>query len=283
MEFLQLEYFMDAAVSENFSRTAKKYNVPTSNISQTVKRLENELGVRLFVRTSNKISLSDEGRIFYEGVKKGLFEIGDAKNRIILSEGGLRGEIKLLIETNRRLVTAAIEKFRLNFPEVSIIISHTMEPGTKYDIIVSDTLSVVGEYEAIHLVTEPMRLACLKGEYEGKDSLSDFRDERFITMGKSSRLFSSVIALCRECGFTPVIAIQTDDPYYVRKYVDMGLGVAIVPSVSWAGLFSDKVKLVDVGPYFRNSYIYMPKDNRQNTAAKRLGDIIVEVFKKERA
>ena len=158
-----------------------------------------------------------------------------------------------------------------------------MEPDTKYDIIVSDTLSVVGEYEAIHLVTEPMRLACLKGEYEEKKSLSDFRDERFITMGKGSRLFSSVIALCRECGFTPVIAIQTDDPYYVRKYVDMGLGVAIVPSVSWAGLFSDKVKLVDVGPYFRNSYIYMPKDNRQNTAAKRLGDIIVEVFKKERA
>jgi len=283
MEFLQLEYFMDAAVSENFSRTAKKYNVPTSNISQTVKRLENELGVPLFVRTSNKISLSDEGRIFYEGVKKGLFEIGDAKNRIILSEGGLRGEIKLLIETNRRLVTAAIEKFRLNFPEVTITISHTVEPDTKYDIIVSDTLSVVGEYEAIHLITEPMRLACLKGEYEGKKSLSDFRDERFITMGKGSRLFSSVISLCRECGFTPGIAIQTDDPYYVRKYVDMGLGVTIVPEVSWSGLFSDKVKLVDVGPYFRNSYIYMPKDNRQNTAAKRLGDIIVEVFKKERA
>ena len=283
MEFLQLEYFMDAAVSENFSHTAKKYNVPTSNISQTIKRLETEIGVPLFIRTSNKISLSDEGRMFYEGVKKGLFEIGDAKNKIILSDGGLRGEIKLLIETNRRLVTEAIEKFRFNFPEVSIIISHTIEPDTKYDMIVSDTLSAIGEYTSRHLVTEPMRLACLKGEYEGRGALSDFREERFITMGKGSRLFNYVVSLCRECGFAPRIAIQTDDPYYVRKYVEMGLGVAVVPSVSWSGLFSDKVKLVDVGPYFRNNYIYTPIDNRQNTAAKRLGDIIVEVFKKERA
>ncbi len=283
MEFLQLEYFMDAAECENFSHTAKKHSVPTSNISQTIKRLEGELGVRLFVRTSNKISLSDEGRIFYEGVKKGLFEIGDAKNKIISSDSGLRGEIKLLIETNRRLVTEAIERFRLNFPEVSIIISHTVEPDTKYDIIVSDTFSAIGEYDSRHLVTEPMRLACLKGEYEGNLTLSDFRDERFITMGKGSRLFNYVNSLCRECGFAPRIAIQTDDPYYVRKYVEMGLGVAIVPSVSWSGLFSDKVKLLDIGPYARNSYIYTPRDARQNIASERLSKIIIDVFKKERA
>ena len=40
MELLQLKYFCDAAECENFSRTAEKYRVPTSNISQTVKRLD---------------------------------------------------------------------------------------------------------------------------------------------------------------------------------------------------------------------------------------------------
>ena len=162
MEFLQLEYFMDAAVSENFSHTAKKFNVPTSNISQTIKRLEGELGVKLFNRTSNRISLSDDGHIFYDGVKKGLLEIEGAKGKISSDKNGLRGEINLLIETNRRLVTEAIEKFRLNFPDVSIIISHRAEPDIKYDIIVSDTLAARGEYDAHHLITEPMRLACLR-------------------------------------------------------------------------------------------------------------------------
>ena len=42
MELLQLTYFCDAAVTQNFSKTAQKYNVPPSNISQSIKRLEIE-------------------------------------------------------------------------------------------------------------------------------------------------------------------------------------------------------------------------------------------------
>ena len=283
MEFLQLEYFMDAAVSENFSQTAKKYNVPPSNISQTIKRLEKELSVELFVRTSNKISLSDEGKIFFEGVKRGILEISNAKNDLLEYRGELRGEIKLLIETNRRLVTEAIEKFRHNFPDVSIIISHIAEPDTKYDIIVSDTLSARCEYVSHHLLNEPMLLACLKNDSEKCDSLYDFRDRRFITMGKNSRLFNYLGSICRECGFSPRIAIQTDDPFYVRKYVEMGLGVAIVPGVSWSGLFSDNIKLINVGSYTRNTYIYTLASELQNPVASKLGKIIIDVFGKERA
>ena len=50
MELLQLKYFCDAAQSENFSKTAKKFGVPTSNISQSVKRLEKELSTPLFAQ-----------------------------------------------------------------------------------------------------------------------------------------------------------------------------------------------------------------------------------------
>jgi len=50
MELLQLTYFCDAAVTQNFSKTAQKYNVPPSNISQSIKRLERELSAPLFDR-----------------------------------------------------------------------------------------------------------------------------------------------------------------------------------------------------------------------------------------
>ena len=43
MELLQHKYFCDAAETEKFSRTAEKFLVPISNISQSVKRLEKEL------------------------------------------------------------------------------------------------------------------------------------------------------------------------------------------------------------------------------------------------
>ena len=55
MELLQLTYFCDAAATQNFSQTAKRFNVPPSNISQSIKRLEEELGVPLFTRSATLV------------------------------------------------------------------------------------------------------------------------------------------------------------------------------------------------------------------------------------
>ncbi len=48
MEVLQLRYFCDSARTQNFSLTAKKFMVPPSAVSQSIRRLEKELGFVLF-------------------------------------------------------------------------------------------------------------------------------------------------------------------------------------------------------------------------------------------
>ena len=48
MELLQLRYFFDSAKTESFAKTAEKYMVPASSVSASVKRLEKELGCKLF-------------------------------------------------------------------------------------------------------------------------------------------------------------------------------------------------------------------------------------------
>ena len=80
MEMLQLIYFCDAAQTENFSKTAKKYLVPPSNISQSIKRLENELETPLFERQANKIKLNNSGLLFYKNAKSALELLENAKN-----------------------------------------------------------------------------------------------------------------------------------------------------------------------------------------------------------
>jgi len=72
MELLQLRYFCDAAQTENFSQTAREYQVPTSNISQTIKRLESELGTELFHRRKNHIFLNEQGRCRIHSFRPGL-------------------------------------------------------------------------------------------------------------------------------------------------------------------------------------------------------------------
>ena len=62
MEMLQLRYFYESAKNESFAKTAEKYLVPTSSVSASIKRLEAELGIRLFDRSANRITLNANGK-----------------------------------------------------------------------------------------------------------------------------------------------------------------------------------------------------------------------------
>ena len=125
MELLQLRYFCDAAQTENFSQTARKYQVPTSNISQTIKRLESELGTELFHRRKNHIFLNEQGRVFYQGAKAALEQLEDTKLRLQDVQESVNGEIKILALVNRRIITKTIEIFRELYPEVSFLLRHS--------------------------------------------------------------------------------------------------------------------------------------------------------------
>ena len=61
MELLQLRYFMESAQRGSFAATAEQYIVPATSVSAAVRRLEQELGCQLFDRTSNRITLNENG------------------------------------------------------------------------------------------------------------------------------------------------------------------------------------------------------------------------------
>ncbi len=261
MELLQLKYFCDAAKTQNFSKTARKFLVPTSNISQSVKRLERELGVELFEHRSNKIILSDSGKSFYIKVSEAISLLDDAKTEV-QSTDIIRGDIKLLIFCNRRIVTEAIERFKADYPQVNFILRHEIEAELDCDILITDECPVGFTRESV-LVDEAILLAMNREHtLATKEKIlpKELSEERFISMPKGRSLYSITEQVCRDVGFSPNITIQTDDPHYVRKYVELGLGIAFVPSCSWEGLFSDDVLLKNIGNVHRKTFICRPKN-----------------------
>jgi len=280
MELLQLIYFCDAAESENFSVTARKYNVPPSGVSQTVKRLEEELSVKLFVRTSNRITLSEEGKIFYGGAKAALSSLEKAKAQIKETSSEPSGEIRLAVRAHRRTVTEAIERFRRCYPHVSFVITHGTDRES-YDFIITADGSGIAKYRKKELIKEKMLLAISdSSEYKG-DKLYNYRDEGFVTM-RAGTDFSRVLnSICLEEGFSPNIVIQCEDPFYVRKYVEMGMGITLTPSISWKGMFTDNVRLIDLGEIYRNIYLYHKPEAEMSRVAKLFSEYILETFEKE--
>ena len=264
MELLQLKYFCDAAQTQNFSKTAKKFLVPTSNISQSIKRLERELGVELFEHRANKILICEAGKRFYDKVKLALDTLEDAKKEVTVSSDEIYGEIKLLVFCNRRLVTDAIEIFKQDNPRVNFVLRHELEADIDYDILISDVCPY--DYSEKHLLAEDdILLAISKSNplsTETDLTVSDLKNERFISMPRGRSLFTITKSICSDAGFTPNISIQTDDPFYIRKYVELGLGIAFIPSCSWQGLFSDNVVLRDVGGFKRSTFVFLPPSKK---------------------
>jgi len=76
----QLRYFYESAMAESFSKTARKYMVPGSSASASVKRLEQKLGVELFVRTGNRILLTEKGKQFLSVVEESLSQLDTGVN-----------------------------------------------------------------------------------------------------------------------------------------------------------------------------------------------------------
>ena len=244
MELLQMRYFCDSAASQSFSATAKKYGVPPSDISQSIKRLEGELGVSLFTRRANRVELNPKGRELLSRLTEALNIIDSAVEEF--SGIHTRERLTICINTNRRIVMSAIEKYRLEHPNVDIVASHfTDTNASDTDFIISNDASEPSGFEKRLLLEEKIMLAVSSNDdTEPRElNIETLSDAPFISMTERSSLYSITNRICQHHGFTPHIAVMSDDPFYVRKCVELGLGVAFVPSISWRGQFSPSVRV----------------------------------------
>jgi len=281
MELLQLKYFCESATSENFSKTANKFGVPPSDISQSIRRLERELGVPLFTRRANSITLNDIGRQFYKRISKALVIIADAAAEATNEKNG--GKIKICINTNRRVVMDVIEKYRRRFPDVEIITNHFTDPtADEFDMIIeSDDLRLEG-YERNLMLSEDMLIAMRRDNPLAdaeKIDISMLSELPFVTMSEKSSLYRITNDICRAHGFKPKIAMQSDDPFYVRKCVELGLGVTFAPSVSWSGQFSDEIILKPLPGYKRDTYVYTNPKKHIPLCAKQFLNMLLDINK----
>lgn len=264
MELLQLTYFCDAAVTQNFSKTAEKYKVPTSNISQSIKRLEKELSVQLFDRRANRVILNADGQAFFEKVQPAL-ELLDSARAVVTNRQHLR-QLRLVIHVNRRIVMQAIEHYQSRYPEVSILTTLDLSEAQHADLVISANHLNLQGFTRELLFSEKIALAAKKDLLPSSPvSPQVLQHKPFITMSAGNSLQTLTEEICQRLGFRPRIALQSDDPFYIRKCVELGLGLAFVPTVSWKGQFSDEVCLHSFGDDTRDVFLYrkMHGSNRQ--------------------
>ena len=270
MELLQLRYFLDSAENENFSKTAAKYMVPASSVSIAIKKLEKELGCSLFDRHSNKIRLNESGRVFHKSIKSALLEIDSATQTLADFPKSKSGDIFILIRSERRVIGEQLLKFKDQYPNVVLHLSHDFNTKDfeKYDIIIDEQSDHYKGFDRTPLLIEKLYFVANKSNpiSNKKLTINELCDQPFISMCDGSSLKRLTLEYCKKAGFNPNIVIESDDPFYIRNYLELNLGIALIPEISWKGQLSDDIVFLDVID-FKQSRITYVYQNRQKLAS----------------
>jgi LysR family transcriptional regulator, hydrogen peroxide-inducible genes activator len=124
MNFRDLEYFLAIAEMEHFGRAADYCHVSQPTLSGQIKKLEDQLGVRLFERTNRKVMLTETGAQILESARRVLHEIDTIKEIAECSNDPLSGKFRLgAFPTLATYVfPALVQKVKKNIPGLRLIL-----------------------------------------------------------------------------------------------------------------------------------------------------------------
>ena len=87
--------FVYVAETESFTNASKKMSISTAQVSRQISALEKRLNIKLFYRTTRKVSLTEEGRVFYQHCRSVRDGLDEAERAITNLQTKPQGKIKL--------------------------------------------------------------------------------------------------------------------------------------------------------------------------------------------
>lgn len=118
MELLQIKYFKVIAETENISKAAEQLYIAQPSLSQTLKRLEDELGTPLFDRTGKRITLNGAGKIFLKYCNEVLTSLQNAELELNEYKGGGQRDVNIAVESASLLISEIVSNIRESFPNI---------------------------------------------------------------------------------------------------------------------------------------------------------------------
>jgi DNA-binding transcriptional LysR family regulator len=117
----QLRVFEIAASNKSFSKAAKSLHLTQPGVSMHIKDLERNIGMRLFERLGNKLTVTDAGREFLARTREIMRALKDAEDALDSMRGLRRGRINLaIVSTAKYFVPQLLAQFGKDIPELEI-------------------------------------------------------------------------------------------------------------------------------------------------------------------
>ncbi len=267
MELQQLRYFLEVAQSQHMTRSAEKLHISQPSLSQSIKRLERELGVPLFAARGRSIELTEQGRFLRDRLQPLLQCLDALPDQLQELSDPEQTTISLHVSAASLVVSEAIIEYRRMHPKTSFRFLQSQDAHL-FDVGISADRDGrrYPDHEDCFTCTEKIYLAVPATERYKRISairLADFRELDFISLDARRQFRQICDHLCAEAGFTPHIIFESDSPETVRNMIAAHMGVGFWPAFSWGKLKPVDMKLLDVSdPPCRRSIILRRQKNR---------------------
>ena len=239
MDIRQLRYFLAIAEEEQITGAAKRLNMAQPPLSQQLKLLEDELGVKLVERGSRKLQLTEAGHLLRNRAEQ-ILELTEVTTKELKDfNEGISGTLTIgaVSSSGATLLPEPISSFRKKYPGINFEVWE----GNTYrvlEILNSGVIEIgivrtpfnIENYESIHLPSEPM-VAAYSSKFHWKNdeasiSLDELSDMPLIIYRRFEKLIKEC---CDKAGFEPTILCKNDDARTTLLWAEAEMGIAVVP------------------------------------------------------
>ena len=249
MTLTELRYIVAVAQEHHFGRAAQRCFVSQPTLSIAIKKLEEELGVALFDRSSNEIRPTDAGLRILDQAQRVLEEADMIKQLAKEEQNELEGSFKLglIFTVAPYLLPKLIVSLRDLAPKMPLMLeeNHTavltdmLKKGELDAIVVADPYQEAGVV-TIPLYDEPFFVITPKGHpFEEMDEITtqELADEQVLLLTEGNCMRDQVLDSCVELASRQRIkgltnTLQGSSINTIRHMVASGLGINVLPATS---------------------------------------------------
>jgi len=244
MELRHLRYFCMVARELNFTRAAEKLNTVQPSLSQQIKDLEQEVGVKLLERSNRKVELTEAGEVF---LKEALQSLEHAERAIQLARQVAEVEKKHLDigfvpVAEMKIFPYIMPNIRAHFPDLKAQF-HSLTDAEQFSWLRQGTIDIAftrypdssAEFESIKIFDEPLTLIVPR-DSDVRDipalSIKNFAGRNFVISDEqaSPQLFNIIHEFLNKSGIKVNVVQHSTNILLNVNLVGMGVGWSLVPA-----------------------------------------------------
>lgn len=247
MDIRHLRYFIAVAEHRHFGRAAAMLNIAQPPLSQQIRQLEQELGSKLFNRTTRKVELTEAGELLLDRGRHILEEMQALEHDVRQVGQGVQGVLRVGFTGSATygLMPQVVRRAKAELPGLALkihgeqltpqlaagLLEHRLDVAVLRPPVRTAELEfkVIGQDALVAVLPADSRLA----EYEVL-SLEQLAAESFVSYPVNSAVAETAVDACRRAGFHPNVAQEASETSALLSFVAAGAGVALVPTTAAA-------------------------------------------------